>query len=121
MTVYQPLKNASVFVANTAEFECYIDRQFMPAVWTWRDQEFTESKGNLVEIGCDGNRYWMRIFNCQKDYAGNVTISVTDPSDSTKVNSSASLSIKLQQPKFVTNLIDQTVDENKRAEECVMN
>ena len=112
MLMYKQLENVSVFVDTDAEFECYCNRQFMPVEWKWRGKTLTASQPGFVEIGCDGARYWMKILNCQKDYSDKISVIITDPDDNDSVKSEAQLRIKLEQPKFVSGLVDQTVDEN---------
>ena len=110
--MYKKLENASIFVEKDAEFECYCNRHYKSAVWTWRGKSISQSQPGLVEVGCEGARYWLKILNCQKDYADKVAVVISDPEDNESVNSEAQLRIKLEQPKFLRDLEDQTVDEN---------
>ena len=113
MLIYKQLDTTAIFVDTDAEFECYCNRHFMPAEWMWRGKRLTQSQPGFVEIGCDGPRYWMKILNCQKDYGDKISVKIVDADENESVESAARLKMKLEQPKFVSGLVDQTVDENR--------
>ena len=83
----------------------------MEAVWEFNGKKITEEVPGKFSFGCEENKYFFVIHNAQKTQEGDLKLTITDRVEDQVVKSEAVLRVKLEQPMFITQLNDITLDE----------
>jgi hypothetical protein len=71
----------------------------------------TSEEPGRYSFGCEENRYYFIVHNAQKNQEGTLKLTINDRIEEQTAKSEANLRVKLEQPVFMTQLHDITLDE----------